>query len=721
MGKLITVHFRWHFNTMKLSAVSLALTIALISCNTTPKNTDSNGTRKPWKSSNTNATALTTGYLSDQDWTSATSSWGPVSKNLAYGEGNPADRKKITLSGTQYEKGLGTHADSSITFKLDPSCSRFKASIGLDDQVRWQTEHGNVLFQIYGDNNTKLFDSQSVDRTTATKDVDVDVSGQSSLKLVVDQNKNSTEGDQSDWYDQANWANARVECAGTNTPPPPTPPSTNAVSTGYLSDQSTLAFNQQNGWGPIEFNMANGDDVIDTSSAYYNGHEPPITLKSGVIAKGLGVHASSSIEFPLGGKCSSFSAVVGLDQAYLDKAGHTVNFQVLIDGAVKRESGVMNKDSTPMKLEVDLTGAQTLKLVVTDGGDGNTFDHADWADAKVTCSGVSNPTPPAPPAPTPPAPTDSKNVLTYGARGDGVADDSAAIQATIDAASSGEVVFLPAPAAFYRISGTIQITKPLTLLGADSLIKNLTDPCPTYIEIMANDVQIRGLHLTGPQQTCGYAIHVGSAGGPLSNIKIENNQLDNFYNGVTLIQVDGLRVSGNALSNMDYYGILGSAVKNGVIDKNTVRGVWGNNSGGNAYGIVLSRDATIPTNPRSTDVVVSNNFVEDVPVWECYDTHGGQRIQFIDNTCKNAKLGINVAFSGKGQDDPDALAPLECEVRGNTVEKNAAEPYRDAIVFAGTYTQTATGSITGNTVIGFGPTGIYTVNANVTQLNNTRK
>ncbi len=228
MNKSVIPILKDHFNTTKLSAVSLALTIALIACNTTPKNTDSNGTRKPWRSDVPNAAALNTGFISDQEWVTATSTYGPVSKNLAYGEGNPSKREKITLSGTQYDKGLGTHADSSITFKLDPSCSRFKASIGLDDQVRWQTEHGNVLFQVYGDNNALLFDSKAVDRSTPTKDVDVDVSGQTNLKLVVDQNRNSTEGDQSDWYDQADWANARVECAGTSNPPPapnPTPSS----------------------------------------------------------------------------------------------------------------------------------------------------------------------------------------------------------------------------------------------------------------------------------------------------------------------------------------------------------------------------------------------------------------------------------------------------------------------------------------------------------------
>jgi len=37
-------------------------------------------------------------------------------------------------------------------------------------------------------------------------------------------------------------------------------------------------------------------------------------------------------------------------------------------------------------IDVDVTGATILDLVVGDGGNGNGTDHADWADARLTCS-----------------------------------------------------------------------------------------------------------------------------------------------------------------------------------------------------------------------------------------------------------------------------------------------------------------------------------------------
>ncbi len=392
MDKSVIHHRTLGINIPRLSAISLALTIALISCNTTPKNTDANGTRKPWRSANANAAAVRTGFLTDQEWVSATNGWGPVERGRSNGSGEANDGAKIKIAGQEYDQGFGIHADSSITFNLDPSCSSFKASIGLDDEVRWQSEHGSIIFRVYGDQQ-QLFDSGVMNRDTATKDIVVDLkSGQySTLTLVVDQNRNSTEGDFSGWQDHADWANARVEC-GSSSPPP-----SNVLRTGYLGEQMKLSFNQQNGWGPIEIDQENGDQRVDDGD--------PITINGKTFQKGLGVHASSSLEFPLAGQCSNFTASVGVDDVAKAKpsTGGTVDFQVLVDGAVRYDSQVMKRGQSAKLASVNLTPTdQVLKLVVTDAGDGIDYDHGDWADAQVTCGAVSNPPPSNPPPPSPP-------------------------------------------------------------------------------------------------------------------------------------------------------------------------------------------------------------------------------------------------------------------------------------------------------------------------------
>jgi NPCBM/NEW2 domain-containing protein len=36
-------------------------------------------------------------------------------------------------------------------------------------------------------------------------------------------------------------------------------------------------------------------------------------------------------------------------------------------------------------IAADVTGVTKMNLVVTDGGDGNAYDHADWGNARLAC------------------------------------------------------------------------------------------------------------------------------------------------------------------------------------------------------------------------------------------------------------------------------------------------------------------------------------------------
>jgi hypothetical protein len=137
----------------------------------------------------------TTTYLSALTWTSATVGYMTIQKDLTI-KGQP-----ITLRGTAYAKGIGTHADSTITYSLAGKYTTFISDVGIDDEVNG---NGSVDFQIFGD-GALLYDSGTVTGTSAAGHVNISVVGVQTLTLIV---KSTIPGTID--YDHSDWAGARL-------------------------------------------------------------------------------------------------------------------------------------------------------------------------------------------------------------------------------------------------------------------------------------------------------------------------------------------------------------------------------------------------------------------------------------------------------------------------------------------------------------------------------
>jgi alpha-galactosidase len=144
--------------------------------------------------------------------------------------------------------------------------------------------------------------------------------------------------------------------------------------TSYLSDVPWLR--SDNGWGPVEKDTSNGEQPAG------DGH--PITINGTVYKKGLGVHAPSTVEYYTAKKCTSVSADVGVDDEKTAKG--SVTFEIWADGTKAADSGLLTTADDAKHLTADVSGATFVRLVVTDGGNGNDSDHSDWADARLTCT-----------------------------------------------------------------------------------------------------------------------------------------------------------------------------------------------------------------------------------------------------------------------------------------------------------------------------------------------
>jgi nitrous oxidase accessory protein NosD len=396
--------------------------------------------------SSTTVTSTVTTYISSLTWVSATTGYGTIGINQTVG-GNT-----ITLRGTTYAQGIGTHAVSQIVYALNGQYATFISDVGVDDEENAKGV-GSVDFQVIGDGKV-LFDSGVVTNNSPVVHINVSVAGVQQLTLLA---TNGVAG--SIDYDHSDWAGARL----ISTPAAPTLPNapsgltTTATATqvtlnwtdnaagnesGFIIQRSTdgINFSQigTTGTGVIKYtdsgpltagttysyrvaatnsvgnssysNVASAT-ISSTVTTYIssltwvsattgygtiginqtvNGNT--ITLRGTTYAKGIGAHAVSQIVYNLNGGYSSFVSDVGVDDEENGKGIGSVDFQVIGDGKVLFDSGVVTNNSPVVHINVSVAGVQQLTLLATNGVAGSIdYDHADWAGAQL----ISTPAIPA--------------------------------------------------------------------------------------------------------------------------------------------------------------------------------------------------------------------------------------------------------------------------------------------------------------------------------------
>ncbi|MGW4648550.1 NPCBM/NEW2 domain-containing protein [Kitasatospora sp. NPDC004289] len=274
--------------------------------------------------------------LSDLAWASYQNSFGTPRKDTSI-DGTP-----IKLQGTVYPKGIGTHANSTITYNLGGGYTRFQADTGVDDEI---TATGSVRFEVWGD-GVKLYESPyTLGPNNQTQSVNVDVTGVNTLVLKA------LDGGDGINSDHADWAGAKLTVKASAP--------VNASDLAWASAQA-------------DFGTVQKDRSIDGNPLKINGTTYP---------KGIGTHANSTITYNLNRGYTRFQADTGVDDEVSSYA--TLKFEVWGDGVKLYESPSVNTPTTPAQpVDVNVAGVNTLTLKVTDGGDGINSDHADWAGAK---------------------------------------------------------------------------------------------------------------------------------------------------------------------------------------------------------------------------------------------------------------------------------------------------------------------------------------------------
>ena len=263
-----------------------------------------------------------------------------------------------------FRENAGNVLDHNLYFSVDGSSTGTWQwrGVGYDDFDRWSARSGNDRHSTFADPGFEDAAAQDFSLGAGSPAVDAGA-------FLAASGATDLRGD------------PRAQAAGIDlgafdqTAPPPSPTPSIAGPVTYAGDLAWLR--SSNGWGPPEVDRSNGERASDDGGA----------IRIGAVAfdHGIGAHAPSRIVVELDGRCSLFLADVGLDEEVGDRG--SVVFEVWGDGERLAVSGIVRGPQVAVPIAADLEGAGRMTLVVTPGGDGNAFDHADWGDARLACSG----------------------------------------------------------------------------------------------------------------------------------------------------------------------------------------------------------------------------------------------------------------------------------------------------------------------------------------------
>lgn len=114
--------------------------------------------------------------------------------NSSFGPGNWSF---LSVNYFFYQKGLGTHANSVISFDINRLFKKFATDFGIDTAGG---SEASVVFEIWGDGR-QLFASPKMMKADLPKHIEVPVEGVKKLTLVVTDAGDGIRGDHADWLE----------------------------------------------------------------------------------------------------------------------------------------------------------------------------------------------------------------------------------------------------------------------------------------------------------------------------------------------------------------------------------------------------------------------------------------------------------------------------------------------------------------------------------------
>jgi len=305
-------------------------------------------------------------------------------------------------------------------------------------------------------------------------------------------------------------------------------------------------------------------------------------------------------------------------------------------------------------------------------------------------------------------------ILSYASVGG--SSQTTNVQAAVDATPTGGTLDIPAGIQI-RVDGQINITKAMTIRssGRGGFYSGAgAGVAQKMFNVTSSDVHFRGVGIKGVQYTTQVAnqtainIVGASAAAPLQRVSVVDCDLNTWGQyGISAAYVTGFKFDDNAIRDINYAGIGMLSCISGTASGNRVSNIPGDfatTGNYNAYGIFTSRNyGTLVDEPRTSNVVIADNTIRDIPTWVGIDTHGGSMLTITGNNIRNTSQGISIVSSRTSVGGSSDIAPLDVAITGNTIDSTVTDGSRNSgIVVVANSAQKATGAITGNLIRGHG-------------------
>jgi hypothetical protein len=106
---------------------------------------------------------------------------------------------ELRLAGSAYDKGIGLHSQSRLSYELGGAFQRFEATVGLDDQTG---RRGSVRVKVLADGKPlDIGPDRELTASAGPLSVNVSVAGVKELTLVVEFGRGADVEDHVDWVD----------------------------------------------------------------------------------------------------------------------------------------------------------------------------------------------------------------------------------------------------------------------------------------------------------------------------------------------------------------------------------------------------------------------------------------------------------------------------------------------------------------------------------------